>query len=313
MPHTLKIGSIRCHILSDGNHLIDGGGFFGVVPRVMWQKVIGPNAENMVPSDDRSLLIESSEGLILVDVGYGDKLNAKARSRLGMGSTSERLLGQLQQVGYGAEDINIVLLTHYHGDHVGGATRWADPNHSSGEIIPTFPNARYIGQRIDLAEASFPNERTSATYHSDNWQPLLEAGRLEIVDGPQRLAGGVRTDIAPGHTASLQMVWVEDGGESLLFVGDAANWAVHLDRLAWVPSFDIFPMTSIETKRRIRSEALERDALLVFQHDPSVITGRLEFVGGRIQVRPELTKDAWLNEASCVNEKPDEKPDGARN
>ncbi len=301
MPHTVKIGSIRCHILNDGNHLIDGGGFFGVVPRVLWQRVISPNAENMVPSDDRSLLIESEAGLILVDVGYGDKLNAKTRARLGIGGASDRLLGQLGRIGYKPEDIDMVLLTHYHGDHVGGATRWAEPDCPTSEIVATFPNARYMGQRIDLAEASFPNERTAATYHSDNWQPLLQAGRLEIVDGPQRLARGVRTDIAPGHTASLQMVWVEDGGESLLFLSDAANWAVHLERLAWVPSFDIFPMTSIETKRRIRHEALERDALLVFQHDPSVIAGRLELVGERVQVRPELTKDAWANEDTPVD------------
>ena len=306
MPHTLKIGAIRCHILSDGIHLIDGGGFFGVVPRVMWQKVIEPNGDNMTPSDDRSLLIESDAGLILVDVGYGDKLNAKTRARLGIKSTSERLLGQLGQIGFTPEDIDMVLLTHYHGDHVGGATRWAEPDCPSSGIVPTFPNARYLGQRIDLAEASFPNERTSATYHSDNWLPLLRAGKLHVVDGPQRLATGVRTDIAPGHTASLQMVWVEDGGESLLFLGDAANWAVHLDRLAWVPSFDIFPMTSIETKRRIRSEALERDALLVFQHDPSVISGRLECVGEHIRVRPELTQDAWLNESIQTNDRPGE-------
>ena len=98
---------------------------------------------------------------------------------------------------------------------------------------------------------------------------------LEIVDGPQRLAHGVRTDLAPGHTAAIQTVWVEDGGDRLLFLTDAASWAVHLERLAWVPAFDIFPMTSIETKRRLRQEALEGEALLVFQHDGQVVTGRL--------------------------------------
>lgn len=298
MPYTLKVGSIRCHILSDGNHLIDGGGFFGVVPRAMWQKVIEPNAQNMTPSDTRSLLIESDAGLVLVDVGYGDKLDARVRIRLGMTNHTDRLIGQLRQLGFSPDDVDIVLLTHYHGDHVGGATRWNTTDHTPGEIVPTFPNARYIGQRIDLAEASFPNERTSATYHADNWQPLIAAGKLAIVDGPQQLAHGVHTDIAPGHTASLQMVWVEDGGESLLFLGDAANWAVHLERLAWVPSFDIFPMTSIETKRRIRSEALERETLLVFQHDPHVISGRLVQSVGRVQVQPELTKDPWLDETS---------------
>lgn len=296
MPHTLTVGSIRCHILSDGNHLIDGGGFFGVVPRAMWQKVIEPNAQNLTPSDTRSLLIESDAGLILVDAGYGDKLDARTRTRLGMTNRTDRLIGQMRLVGFSPEDVDIVLLTHYHGDHVGGATCWNAPGRAPGEIVPTFPNARYIGQRIDLSEASFPNERTSATYHADNWQPLITASKLAIVDGPQRLAHGVRTDIAPGHTASLQMVWVEDGGESLLFLGDAANWAVHLERLAWVPSFDISPMTSIETKRRIRSEVLERETVLIFQHDPHVISGRLVQSAGRVQVQPELTKDPWLDE-----------------
>jgi glyoxylase-like metal-dependent hydrolase (beta-lactamase superfamily II) len=218
----------------------------------------------------------------------------------GMTNRTDRLIGQLRLVGFSPEDVDVVLLTHYHGDHVGGATRRNAPEYSPGhipsELVPTFPNARYIGQRIDLSEASFPNERTAATYHVDNWQPLLTVGKLAIVDGPQRLAHGVRTDIAPGHTASLQMVWVEDGGESLLFLGDAANWAVHLERLAWVPSFDIFPMTSIETKRRIRSEVLERETLLIFQHDPHVISGRLVQSAGRVQVQPELTKDPWLDE-----------------
>ena len=156
--------------------------------------------------------------------------------------------------------------------------------------MPVFPRPRYIGQRIELADASYPNERTAATYVADNFKPLLERRQLEIVDGPLRLAQGVRTDIAPGHTAYIQSVWVEDGGESLLFLSDAASWAAHLERLAWVPSFDIYPMTSIETKRRLRQEATGKDALLVFQHDGQVVTGRL--AGGKrgLEVRPELTE-----------------------
>jgi glyoxylase-like metal-dependent hydrolase (beta-lactamase superfamily II) len=172
-------------------------------------------------------------------------------------------------------------------------TRWNTPDHTPGPAVATFPNARYIAQRIDLAEASFPNERTAATYHTDNWRPLMESGQLAVVDGPQRLASGVRTDIAPGHTGALQVVWVESNGESLLFLGDACNWAAHLNRLAWVPAFDIFPMTSIETKRRLRQEALERNSLLVFQHDAQVVTGRLITGKRGPEVQPEITKEAW--------------------
>ena len=275
MAYTVQIGSIRCHILSDGLHYVDGGGFFGLIPRVLWAGVIEPDAQNLIPCDSRSLLIESGAGLILVDAGNGDKLPAKVRHRMGLGDRQRRLIGELARVGYQPEDIDIVLFTHFHGDHIGGATRWATPDGSPGPVVPTFPRARYIGQRIDLADASFPNERTAATYVADNFQPLLTAGKLDVVDGPLRLAPGVRTELSPGHTAAIQTVRVEDGGECLLFLTDAASWAVHLQRLAWVPAFDILPMQSIETKRRLAHEAMEKDALLVFQHDPQIVTARL--------------------------------------
>lgn len=298
MAHTLQIGGIRCHTLSDGLTLSDGGGFFGVVPRALWQRVITPNDQHQIPSDTRSLLIESSAGLILVDTGTGDKLSAKQRQILGLGDRRERLVGELARLGYTPEDIDIVLLTHLHNDHAGGATRWDTPDGTPGPVVATFARARYLVQGGDFGDANAPNERTAATYFADNWQPLLDAGRMEVVDGPICLGGGVRTEVAPGHTAALQVVWVEDGGESLLFLGDACSWAAHMDRLAWVPSFDIYPMTSIETKRRLRQAALERNALLVFQHDPQVIAGRLAEGPRGPEVQPLITKDAWGDEAA---------------
>ena len=137
--------------------------------------------------------------------------------------------------------------------------------------------------------ASPTNARPPPTC-ADNFKPLLDCGLLDVVDGPQRLAPGVRTDITPGHTAYLQAVWVEDGGESLLFLTDAATWAVHLERLAWVPAFDIAPLQSMETKRRLRQEAAERDALLVFQHDAQVVTARLAPGKRGLIVVPELSE-----------------------
>lgn len=294
MAYTLNIGSIRCHILSDGIHMMDGGGLFGLVPRVMWERVIQPNEKNQVPFNTRCLLIESDAGLILVDTGYGDRHSEKIREIFGL-HQRDRLLRDLASVGFQPQDVDVVLMTHLHGDHIGGNTRWDTPDHTPGPVVPTFPNARYICQRLDLAEASFPNERTRATFHADNWQPLLERDMLHVVDGPQRLARGVRTDIAPGHTAALQTVWVEDGGEHLLFLGDAANWAVQLDRLAWVPAYDIFPLTSIETKRRLIDEAQACDALLVFQHDSINVTGRLRPGKRGPQVVAEITEEPWDN------------------
>jgi glyoxylase-like metal-dependent hydrolase (beta-lactamase superfamily II) len=182
------------------------------------------------------------------------------------------------------------LLTHFHGDHAGGATRWDTENGAPGPCVPVFGRARYLGQRLELADASYPNERTAATYNADNFRPLLERNQLDIINGPIQVAKGVRTDITPGHTTNLQAVWVEDGGEKLLFLTDAANWAVHLERLAWVPAFDIFPLASMETKRRLRHEASMSEALLVFQHDAQVVTGRLVTGERGLVVRPEISE-----------------------
>ena len=118
---------------------------------------------------------------------------------------------------------------------------------------------------------------------------------LDVADGPQRFGSAVRTDVAPGHTDALQVVWVEAGGESLLFLGDACSWAAHMDRLAWVPSFDIYPMTSIESKRRLRAEAMAQEALLLFQHDAQVVTARLATDGRDARVVPQITVDAWAD------------------
>jgi glyoxylase-like metal-dependent hydrolase (beta-lactamase superfamily II) len=293
MTTTIQVGGVRCHILSDGLNLADGGGFFGVVPRLLWQRVIEPDGQNLVPSDTRSLLIESDAGLILVDTGVGDKLTARQRQIVGLDDRRARLVNDLARVGYRPQDVDIVVLTHLHNDHTGGATRWDTPDGSPGPLAATFPNARYYVQRPELDDATHPNERTAATYFAENWDPLLASGRLELLDAPLQLGSQVRTEITPGHTAALQVVWVEDRGEALLFLGDACSWAAHLDRLAWVPAYDVFPMTSIETKRRLRQTALDKDALLVFQHDPQVVTGRL-FEGTRgPEVQPIVTKGAW--------------------
>lgn len=293
MPYSLQIGSIRCHIVSDGQQLIDGGSFFGLVPRVLWERVIRPDENHRIPAQMRCLLVQSSEGLILVDSGQGDKITAEYRTQFGMDDSNLRLESDLRRVGFSPEDVDIVLLTHLHADHCGGNTRWSDPNDPDSDVVPTFPNARYLIQRLELAEATFPNERTRGHYFPENWEPLRRTGQLQIVDGDQELAPGVRSVTVPGHTSSMQAVWVEDAGESLLFLGDACSWAAHMDRLAWVPAFDLEPMRSIEGKRNLRRQAVDKNTLLVFQHDSQVVTGRLRPGLRGPRVEPEIKEVAW--------------------
>ena len=188
MPYSFQIGSIPCHIVSDGRQLVDGGGFFGLVPRVLWERVIRPDDKNRIPVQMRSLLIPSSAGLILVDTGQGDKITAKERRIFGMDDDNRRLAADLGRVGFSPEDVDIVLMTHLHADHAGGCTHWSDPTDPDSETVPAFPNARYLIQRLEMADAAFPNERTRGTYFPDNWEALRRSGQLELVDGDQELA-----------------------------------------------------------------------------------------------------------------------------
>ena len=293
-PPRLQIGETTCHILSDGKHRSDGGAFFGVVPRILWERVVQPDARNMIPVDVRCLLIETGDQKILVDTGHGDKFDAKLRKRYGLPPERDRLVADLARAGFAPEDVTAVLMTHLHADHAGGMTRWRD-HVEGGPVEPVFPNAAYIVQGREYDAATHPNERTVATYYPDNWQVLTGTGQLRMVMGGHDFGPHVRTETAAGHTESLQVVWVESEGESLLFLGDAANFAVHLERLPWVPAFDEMPLLSMEAKKLLRTQILEKNPLLVFQHDPRVVTGRLvQSADERFTVVEEIVEEpAW--------------------
>ena len=182
MAYTVRIGSIRCHILSDGLHYVDGGGFFGLIPRVLWQEVVEADALNRIPCDSRCLLVESDAGLILVDVGNGDKLLPKLRQRMGMDSRSLRLVGELARVGYRPEDVDIVLFTHFHGDHIGGATRWDTRDGSPGPVVPVFPARATSATASSWPTPAFPTSgrppptsptTSSRCWSADNWRSWM--------------------------------------------------------------------------------------------------------------------------------------------
>ncbi len=276
MAYSFCVGSMRCHLLSDGVCYQDGGASCGLVPRVLWERFVHVDEKNRMKVQVHSLLIESEDGLVLVDTGWGDKLPEKRRAVLGVADENERLVSDLARVGYAPEDVSTVVLTHLHADHAGGATRFGEHETSTTRLVPTFANARHLCQGVDLAAANAPNERTRATYDAQNWEVLEERGQLCVCDGAQSVAKGVRTEIAPGHTEALQVVWVESAGESLLFASDACSFAIQLEKLAWVPAFDILPMQSIETKRALRSAVQRQNSLVVFQHDANMPLGRFE-------------------------------------
>ncbi|HEX9015430.1 MAG TPA: MBL fold metallo-hydrolase [Chloroflexota bacterium] len=265
----MRIGDVGLELIEDGFARTDGGGMFGLVPKVMWEKKHPADELNRVGMRMTSLLITDGEHSIVVDTGYGSKLSSNTRTLLGI-ETTGLLPEKLSAHGIQPDQVDIVINTHLHADHCGGNTV------KRGErVVPTFPRASYIVQRGEWEAALNANERTRATYFPDNFLPLQEAGQLELVEGDNQVTPRVRCVLTPGHDSSHQSVLIESEGEKALFVADLAPYAVHIERLPWIPAFDLDPMGTIETRRRIREWAVAEHVLLIFPHDPEIGMGYL--------------------------------------
>lgn len=276
----MRLGNVELFVVSDGFIRMDGGGMFGVVPRVLWEKVLAPDEFNRVKTALNCLIIVTRDKTILVDTGLGTKLTAKQEQNFARRGGS-RLLTNLARIGFLPEDIDLVVNTHLHADHSGGNTK-----RIGQDVVAAFPNAEYWMQRQELLDASFPNERTRATYFPDNFIPLE---RVCLLNGDTQITREVRTIVTPGHTRAHQVVIIESNGEKALFLGDVAGRTVYLERLAWVPSYDTEPLVSIETKRRIRDWVYEENILLIFQHDAVMTLGRMRKEGEEFKVERVVT------------------------
>ena len=266
----MQFGEISLHPVSDGTYWEDGGRPFGLVPRTLWCRVAPPDEQNRLRMELRCLLIQTSQRCILVGTGYGDKLPEGERALLDL-EGRQRLLGNLERLGVRPQDVDMVINTHLHGHHCGGNTAYD----AAGALVPTFPRATYCVQRLELADAYLPNERTRNTYLRENVHPIEEAGQLRVLSGDTRLDDHVRVVAAPGHTRAHQCVFIESEGQVALFLGDAAPWPVHIERLPWVPAYDVEPLVSIETQRNLARWAVDQNALLIFEHHPEIEAGTL--------------------------------------
>lgn len=274
----MRIGDAELFPVSDGSAWVDGGSMYGLVPRVLWERVTPPDSLNRVPMALTCLLIRSCGKTILVDTGYGGKLPEKRQEILGL-VRQPGLPGALGALGLAPADVDVVINTHLHSDHCGGNTTLVD-----GSPQPTYPRAEYWVQRLEWADALFPNERTRATYLPENLRAIEP--QLRLLDGDTRVTSEVRCVVTRGHTRAHQSVIVESGGQTAIYLGDLAPYAVHIERLAWIAANDVEPLEALETKRSVRRLALERDALLVFEHDARIVAGRLYKQGNQASLLP---------------------------
>jgi glyoxylase-like metal-dependent hydrolase (beta-lactamase superfamily II) len=276
-----SIGHLRVDVLSDGYFLMDAGAIFGIVPRILWEPIAGPPDErNRLRIPVNCLLVRGGGRTVLIDSGIGTKIPPERRETAYPGDYGH-LLGGLAALGVRPPDVDVVVNSHLHFDHCGWNTALVH-----GAAIPTFPNARYYIQRGEWEAATHPNERTRATYLSDNILPLAESGQLELVEGERQVTGEVRLVPAPGHTEAHCTVVISAGGETAVYIGDLVQHAAQLERTAWVTAFDVLPLVSMETKKRVVAEALRTGALLLSPHIPYPGAGRLHEVEGRPRFVP---------------------------
>lgn len=262
---------MELHVLSAGRTWNDPGGPFGLVPEVLWKRHYQANDRDLLPMELNCLLIHSEGKTILVDNGLGDKLSDKAVRQWNLEYPQGTLLENLAEHGLQPEDVDIVLDTHLHSDHCGGNTTLRD-----GELVPTFPNAEYWVQQMEWADAMNPNARTRATYLADNFRPVWETGQFKLLNGDVQVTSEVRCVVTPGHTRGHQSIVIEDGERSYLYVADLASFAIHFQRTAWVTSYDVEPLETIRTKEKWQQWALEKQAILLFEHDPQIVAGELK-------------------------------------
>ena len=274
----VQVGDLTIHAIQAGGQRLDGGAMFGVVPKPLWEKRIPADERNRIQLGMRCLLIEHPSGLVLVDTGAGNKEDKKFKDIYGIendGANGETLLEDgLREIGVSPNDIAIVINTHLHFDHAGGNTKLS----ADGSVVISFPNARYFVKRGEYDYALHPNERTAASYFNRNYVPLELAGKLELVTRERDIVKGIRVVPTPGHTPFHQSVLIESGDERAFYLGDLVPTHAHLP-LPWIMGYDVEPLVTLETKRRILKQALDEHWLLIFEHDATVAWGRIQHDG----------------------------------
>ncbi|MFZ0539297.1 MAG: MBL fold metallo-hydrolase [Candidatus Sulfotelmatobacter sp.] len=261
MPQ-LTLGDFELSVFSDGTYPLDGGAFFGVIPKVMWSRKVDADERNYVLAGLNSLLIRTGKQNILVETGMGNKLSERMIKFYGQPA---KLLPNLAAAGIAPEDIDIVINTHLHFDHCG----WNTVRNKEGKIVPTFPRAKYYAPEGEWQYARKPSERDSISYIPDNYDPLVESGQMTLLKGGEEIVPGVSVKTFPGHTAHMQAVIVESGDRTACYISDLMPTTAHID-ITWGMAFDLYPLHTIESKKQYYAKAVPEKWLTVFTHDAKV-------------------------------------------
>lgn len=252
----IELGDIRVDAIDGGAVWMDGGGIFGVVPKVLWGRMRKYDSENRVRLAFFSLLVRTGDATVVIEGGAAAHKPVKEREY--HIADESRLAATLAELGVDAGDVDFFIPSHLHFDHVGGAS-----SAEGGRL--TFPNATHVIQRAEWDEAWHPAPISKNAYPVGDIQPLARA-KLELVDGEAEVTPGVRVTRTGGHSVGHQMITVgRKGGPELIFIGDIMPTSEHVSP-RWLCAFDLYPCDSLDVKLSALERAVKEGVLIAPGH-----------------------------------------------
>jgi glyoxylase-like metal-dependent hydrolase (beta-lactamase superfamily II) len=278
------LGELELISVLDAYFHLDGGAMFGVVAKPLWERRMPADARNRITLAMRPLVVRGHGRTMVIDAGIGDKMDPKNTDIYGI--LRERTLeASLSGCGIGIEEVDVVLASHLHFDHAGGFTKHC----GDGRLCPRFPRAEYVIRRGEWDDATHPHERNRASYLAENYVPLQEAGVVRFMEGDGDVMPGVRAVRTGGHTRHHTIIYLESRGRTAVFTADLIPTIAHVD-VPWIMAYDLYPMDTLEFKRRFVREAIDREYLVLFEHDPKVAAGVIREKNGKPYVEMVETR-----------------------
>ncbi len=260
------LGDFELTVLTDGSYYLDGGAMFGVVPKTMWEMRAPADAQNRILLGLNTVIVRTGKHTVVIETGIGNKLPEKLRAIFG---AKQLLLLSFAAAGIRLEEVDIVINSHLHFDHCG----WNTMLNERGEVVPTFPNARYFAHRGEVEHGHLQLERDAVSYRSANYDPLVESGQMTLIDGSQaEIVPGISVETYPGHTAQTLAIMIESYGNRACYVSDLIPTSAHLDP-TWVMGYDLDPVRCIAERKRFYERAIPEKWLVLFTHDHATPMG----------------------------------------